>query len=114
MTTEPLYKYKATYKDLENSYDGQELTHSTYQFFETSRYSQFNGLGNRHIKLIWKDYTDLLLNKNQAIENEVITTGNDLLVTGQNQVFFVGVHSCICDLPVDDSIKKNYTIYGEH
>lgn len=114
MTTEPLYKYKTLNNDLEEGYEGQELTHSTYQFFETSRYSQFNGLGDRHIKLIWKDYTDLLLNKNQAIENEVIRTGNDLLVTGQNQVFFVGLHSCICDLPVDDSIKKNYTVYGEH
>lgn len=116
MTTEPLYEYATVNDELEYDYAREQLTHSTYQFFETSRYSQYDGLGNYYGKKVWKDYTDLLLNKNQAIENPVYrgSAPKEVLVGGQNQVFFVGIHSCICDLPVDDSIKKNYTVYGEH
>ena len=34
-------------------------------------------------------------------------------ISGQHQIFFVGVHACVADLPMDESIKGNYTKWGE-
>ena len=34
-------------------------------------------------------------------------------VKGQNQIFFVGMASCVCELPIDENIRKNYTKWGE-
>lgn len=70
-------------------------------------------------KNLWQDYTDLLINKNQAIMQDEITldnpSGSDSIniVQGQNQIFFLGIHSCVSDLPMDDKIKNNYTKWGE-
>lgn len=120
MTTEPLYDYKDTEGDLSSEEFGNiVLTNSTYQFFENYANYGYDGLGDGTPKRIWKDYTDTLINKNQAIKSEKIglinsNDGYTFTYKGQNQIFFVGIHSCICDLPVDDSIKKNYTVYGEH
>lgn len=100
-----------------NLYDEIIETQKTYQFFETDRntyedtdeYVYFNKQG-------WKDYTDLLINKNQAWKNEIetIPLENIVRMKGQNQVFFLGKCVCVAELPIDDSIKNNYTTWGEH
>lgn len=84
----------------------------TFQFFEIDdRFGENTGK-----KAIWKDYTDLLINKNMAIQQEVEMTG-DLTTTfrikGQNQIFFIGMATCLCDLPIDENIRKNYSTWGE-
>lgn len=88
----------------------------TFQFFEVDdRYS------NQYApKKIWKDYTDLQINKNQAIRQEEVRvkkmpedTDVEILVKGQNQIFFIGLAECITDLPIDENIRKNYTTWGE-
>lgn len=91
----------------------------SFQFFE----SDDKETGRFEPKKIWKDYTDILINRNQASQNFVAKvyknnspqTANiiDLYVRGQNQMFGLGVHTLICDLPIDESIKKNFTKWGE-
>ena len=52
-----------------------------------------------------------------AIKQEEESTSNtnyDIIrVKGQNQVFFVGMASCVWSLPIDENIRKNYTTWGE-
>ena len=76
--------------------------------YETNNYAR---------KQIWKDYTDELINKNMAIKQEeekIEGTNYDIIrVKGQNQVFFVGMATCVCELPIDENIRKNYTTWGE-
>lgn len=87
----------------------------SYQFFEIDDKEQANFAK----KNIWQDYTDFLINKNQAIMQDEITynspdsTSSISLIQGQNQIFFLGIHSCVSDLPMDDKIKNNYTKWGE-
>lgn len=85
----------------------------TYQFFEIDDREQ----ADFEPKNIWQDYTDFLINKNQAIMQDEVTltlgTGIYSYIQGQNQIFFVGVHACVADLPMDESIKGNYTKWGE-
>lgn len=100
----------------------QFIPQSTFQFFEESdKYSAQNQTpGNFTInyvaKNIWQDYTDLLINRNQAILNETFTKNDDLFtfVRGNNQIFFIGQCTCINDMPIDNSIKDNFTKWGEH
>lgn len=87
----------------------------SYQFFEIDDREQ----ANFQRKNLWQDYTDFLINKNQAIMQDEITynepdgTGSLGIIQGQNQIFFLGIHSCVSDLPMDDKIKNNYTKWGE-
>lgn len=89
-------------------------TNKTFQFFEIDdRYTE-----NYAAKKIWKDYTDLLINKNMAIKQEEEAIGETgqykfIRVKGQNQIFFIGMATCVCDLPIDENIRKNYTTWGE-
>lgn len=85
----------------------------TFQFFEIDdRYT--NSYAR---KQIWKDYTDIQINKNMAIKQEEEVINNvesDIIrIKGQNQIFFVGMATCVCDLPIDENIRKNYTTWGE-
>lgn len=89
-------------------------TNKTFQFFEvddrfTEEYAS---------KKIWKDYTDILINKNMAIKQEEEQIGKPgeidfIRIKGQNQVFFIGMATCVCSLPIDENIRKNYTTWGE-
>ena len=94
-------------------------TQKTYQFFEKDkRYIELPN-GTRVVKEIWKDYTDIQLNRNQAVMNEVNTFMDSkdrtmIQVGGQNQIFYVGKAICTAELPVDPSIATNYTEWGEH
>ena len=87
----------------------------SYQFFEIDDREQ----ADLRPKNLWQDYTDYLINKNQAIMQDEITinspSGVGVLsyIHGQNQLFFLGIHSCVSDLPMDSSIKNNYTKWGE-
>lgn len=97
----------------------QILTNSTFQFFEQSSNVFVNYDGRIIWKNQWKDYTDLQINKNQAIQNDIqvgeqVAGWGSTKLGGQNQIFFVGVCQCIADLPINEEIKKNYTKWGEH
>lgn len=90
------------------------ITQKTFQFFETGE-SLFNeGGGITVSKKEGYDYTDLLINKNQAIKNTELVEGENTIVLGNNQIYFVGVANCIVDYPVEEEIKQNYTKWGEH
>ena len=101
------------------------LTNNTYQFFEEDRWDYEGEIElpdhTESTKRIWKDYTDLLINKNQAIKNSIEKTYDineaeyeELVIKGQNQIFFVGVCNLLADLPVNESVKSNYQKWGEH
>lgn len=116
MTTENYHEageYQAVeYESTDNN--GTE-TQKTFQYFEKDdRFTTAN-----YKKNIWQDYTDLLINKNQAVQNEIETYhspeySQDILrIKGQNQIFFVGTHSALTSLPIDEKIKENFTEWGE-
>lgn len=106
------------------------ITQKTFQFFETGLdWSMQNSTQDVATiidalrKKIYLDYTDLQINKNQAIKNKVLNifdqigeaTGQEaIVVTGNNQIFYVGKAYCYAELPVDPSIKHNYSDWGEH
>lgn len=135
MNNYPWFDY-ATVSETDDRYTPTEyngnyrvFTQKSYQFFEIGAdgsifLEQNEEAGNYGLKKeIWKDYTDLMINKNQAIQNKIqplqYVIGNlpyktEWVITGQNQIFFVGMAICVADLPIDDSIKKNYTTWGEH
>lgn len=106
-------------------------TNKTFQFFEEDDEYFYDRIHFANTKVYpkksWLSYADLMINKNQAIMNEVSFTEqestaeegeviyyNNCRILGQNQIFFVGVCSVIADLPIDESIKENYTTWGEH
>lgn len=123
MTSAPYYQQKidSTTKSISSSTTENMpmLTNSTFQFFEQSNFAIIEDDGTVFYKDTWKDYTDILINKNQAIKNPLykgITNAGigSTEVAGQNQIFFVGVCSCIAELPINSEISKNYTTWGEH
>lgn len=85
----------------------------SFQFFEQDDKETNNFLP----KNIWQDYTDVLINENQATTQEIeskTTNGiNGIRIKGDNQIFFIGAHALIADLPIDENIKNNYTKWGE-
>lgn len=125
ITTGGFYKYN--FDNLDNflfspqlsvSSDGNAIRYNSkrsYQFFEIDDKEQ----ANFSRKNLWQDYTDFLINKNQSIIQDEFTindpsgTGSFGFIQGQNQIFFLGIHSCVSDLPMDDKIKNNYTKWGE-
>ena len=114
MTTDNYYQSEGA--DLFNP-NKQVITQKTFQFFEETAYAYTKPNGEQVFKKIWKDYSDLMLNKNQAIMNDVVSImeGEDeeVYLEGQNQVFFMGTWEIAADLPVDEDIKNNYTKWGE-
>ena len=96
--------------------NGQVITQKTYTFFEQDRESYQKPNGYVVYKKIWKDYSDLMLNKNQAILNDIYqeSTEEGIIIQGQHQIFFVGEDYMACELPIDSAIAENYTKYGEH
>lgn len=108
---------------------GQIITQKTYQFYEEDREYFYNRQWNPETqtfnqqafqKKVWKDYSDLQLNKNQAIMNEIEIMNNTnqdyeaLRIKGQNQIFFSGIHYCQAILPMNSEIADNYNEWGEH
>lgn len=97
------------------------LTQDTFQFFENDIANASIGTNSR-TKKIWKDYTDLLINKNQAIKNVVYTSSqgiqpgssSGIFVGGQNQILYLGQINCWAELPMNSGIENNATSWGEH
>lgn len=121
MTTDNYYRDEDANEvsyDFAAADESQIITQKTFQFFEKSAAFQENTGYN---KKIWKDYTDLLINKNQAIMNTTTAFMNanqegnygGIRVDGQNQIFFVGKVECMAELPIDPNIAGNYTKWGE-
>lgn len=111
MTTNDYYGYinQSTYQP------SKIITQKTFQFFDNNPEKII--LPNSEIieKKIWKDYTDFHINKNQAIQNEVVKySDNNYFINGHNQIFLVGLATCVAELPIDGSIAENYTKWGEH
>lgn len=103
--------------DETGQYDGERIQpYNTYQFYETCAYlsNRRNETGVDN-KKIWLDYSDFMLNKNLAIPfgwqqvNE-----NEYIKQGQTQIYYVGKHYAVTDMPIDEAIKDNYTKWGEH
>lgn len=124
MTTLPYYEY--TLQDYVNNNSlnmgEQVITQYSYQFYELSSILHINQDGSYIFKKNWKDYTDLQLNKNQAIQNVIlqtmITPENGIftspIIKGQSQIYLVGQSYCMADLPINNEIAPNYTQWGEH
>lgn len=100
--------------------NGVVLSQGTHQFYEEN----VMGIGSilddtlpLFYKDYYKDYTDLLINKNQAYKNDVTTFetyNNDIMIRGQNQIFYAGEQIAVLSLPIDDTIASNFTNWGEH
>ncbi len=89
----------------------------TYQFHETAAQLEYDSENETDTeKYIWKDYSDLMLNKNLAIPQEIGNTGSPkaLYIKGENQIIYFGETYTITDMPVSEEIKSNYTKWGEH
>lgn len=93
-------------------------TQATYQFYENENGGIADITGaNTTIqvnKKIWKDYTDLHINKNQAIQNQIAKYKDCIFIRGQNQIFYIGKHYMIADLPISNEAENNKTNWGEH
>lgn len=92
------------------------LAQSSYQFFEDDRF-YYQQQNRTYPKKPWKDYSDMLVNKNQAIMNTVnveTIESNSIWLGGQNQIDIVAKAYLRCILPIDGSIKNNFTDWGEH
>lgn len=100
---------------------GKTITQKTYTFYERDA-ENYLALDGQTIykKEHYKDYTDLLINKNQAIMNpikekeNVETNKYEIFLQGQNQIDIVGQVYSLTNLPVAEEIKSNFLRYGEH
>lgn len=120
MVTQPWYDYYLNQNSFSDGSGNIITPNNTYQFFERSD-TYVEGIEQHTgqpmaLKAPWRDYTDLMINKNQAIQNPIMTdqTTPECFLGGNNQIFFMGIIQAIADLPVDDSIKDNYLRWGEH
>lgn len=110
---------KSNTSNIEEYTDERVITQNTYQFYETSRFEEGPSEGGYIAdfgtnKKIWLDYTDFLINKNQAIENEITQIMlDDYLIKGNNQIFFFGKAYALVSLPISQDIQDNYTTWGE-
>lgn len=101
-------------------YQSEIETQKTFQFFENDAAETFTYSSGVDNKRIWYDYTDLLINKNLAIPFVIQKGISDyadtpsIFLDGQNQIFFVGIASCIATLPMNNGIENNKTQWGEH
>lgn len=122
MTTADIWQ--AEFTDQQIGLDGtQIITQSTHQFYEENAIGIKTLNGDNQEDVIWKkyylDYSDLLVNKNQAILNEIskIEIGEgfeEFVIKGQNQIFYQGTHTLVTDLPMPEDIKSNFSKWGEH
>lgn len=99
--------------------ESELTTQHAFQFAETSDRVDYsisnNGQQILGFKHSWRDYTDLLINKNLAIREPVLYNEVNYItkVGGHNQIFLMAKTECITDLPIDEDIKKNFKMWGE-
>lgn len=109
--------YMNTYQlNQDNIFNGFTLPQNTYQLYEDDSADIIDITTDTVIrKAPWKDCTDLLINKNLAIREDVEQFGQEYYrVKGYNQIDYIGIAYCHVDMPIDEAIKKNYTTWGEH
>lgn len=96
--------------------NGTLLPQNTYQLYEDDSADIIDPDTQQIIrKAPWKDCTDLLINKNLAIRNNIEQFDQTYYrVTGYNQIDYIGIAYCHVDMPIDEAIKQNYTTWGEH
>lgn len=99
------------------------ISQGTHQFYEENALGTASLYSSDEIPIFNKqyylDYTDLLINKNQAIMNPVvrlndIEANTEIMIEGQNQIFYGGKHILTANLPIDEDIISNFTNWGEH
>lgn len=91
------------------------ITQKSYQFFEPNPEGFFSNDGTFYAKKIWLDYTDIAMNENQAIKNEIVKyQDNNFFINGKNQIYLMGKTLCLAELPIDGSIRTNKTSFTEH
>lgn len=102
-------------------YQSQLESQKTFQFFENDAAETIEYENSTDNKQIWKDYTDLLINKNLAIPfivhqgiSDYTEKSKSTFLDGNNQIFFVGQAKCVCTLPMNNGIENNKTGWGEH
>ena len=113
--------YKSVANDYETVNDTELIPNDTYTFFRNSAnyYTDYMQGVSVQIKQ-WKDYTDLMINRNQAIKQDICSILNEdtseaeTRVMGHNQIFMVGMHQVYATLPIDNAISENYQKWGEH
>lgn len=114
MTNEGYYDYGDTNLASETLLE----SNGTYQFALKSIERYYSkSQENTFLLDIWKDYTDILINKNLAIPNEAYydaDTMKFICLKGQNQIFYGGEMELKALLPIDQDIIDNFTEYGEH
>lgn len=126
-TDDSLERESATLERTSAQFNSMIDSNSTYTFYENNPdyYKPANNTSyqNGIEKKIWRDYTDIQLNKNMAIPNMVRETKNinyhgtnkgGSFVDGQHQIFYVGKLHMITTLPVDEAIKNDFLKWGEH
>ena len=104
-----------------DKFAGTLLPYDTFQLYEDGAGSTIDpDTGEEIDKDPWKDATDLLINKNLAIKNEIIPSKesrppfNAYRILGHNQIDYIGIVYCSVDMPIDESVKSNFTNWGEH
>lgn len=114
--------------DKENPYqvtNTQIITNSTYQLYEqeASHYEWYQytedgeDTGEKFDINRWQDYTDLMINKNLAILQEIIQIDNEynmVEIIGNDQIFFAGEVALLATLPIENEIAENYMTWGQH
>lgn len=99
-------------------YNGERiLPYDTYQFYEANGFEFLDTAEQQTAgKKIWLDYTDTMLDKNLAYRMGVkfLPEQDAFIMRGQTQIFYVGKHYAVTDMPIDEAIKNNFTKWGEH
>lgn len=120
MDSRPYYQSTTNSSRIFKGREFVTIPKSTYQFFETSAEVYYDESTNGWVdKKYWKDYSDIMLNKNQAIKQTVKNDTDDYgedytYIEGDNQIFFVGRCELIADLPINEEIKNSFSKWGEH
>lgn len=115
MCTEGYYRYG---DDYDMATGNIQISNGTYQFSMPAIEKYYDKIIDKQMKLdIWKDYTDILINKNLAIPEVAkvqIEENAFICLNGQNQLFYGGELELDCELPIDKDIIDDFTEYGEH
>lgn len=91
------------------------ITQKSYQFFEPNPEGFFDSNGIFYKKNIWQDYTDIAINENQALKNEIVKYSDDnYFINGKNQIYLMGKVLCMAELPIDGDIRTNKESWTEH
>lgn len=92
------------------------IPNNTYQFNEFSATKAQAGTTNWvKEKKHWKDYSDLMINKNSAIPADTYENDEgDIVMLGHHQIFYVGETYCVIDMPIEEEIKNNFVKYSEY